>query len=240
MNTPELAQQLFARDRLLHIDMSEALRRGEGRLVCAEPDGALVYLPAPNIYFHSAYTPECADRLFARMDEPYEFVATHQRFAAERLLAGREAFLEGFCCNAAYVRPEPPVVGNSCEIRTLGADALDFVSAHYHLVDDPEYLRSILLRNQMLGAFVDGQPAGFIGIHEEGTMGLLEVLPEYRRRGIARALENAMIAKLLAQGAVPFGQVYEGNEPSLRLQQSLGLQCSAFEICWCSGSAAPA
>ena len=32
----------------------------------------------------------------------------------------------------------------------------------------------------MLGAFVDGELAGFIGRHDQGALGVLEVLPEYR------------------------------------------------------------
>lgn len=40
----------------------------------------------------------------------------------------------------------------------------------------------------MLGAFLRDRPAGFIGLHEEGSMGMPEVLPEFRRMGVARAL----------------------------------------------------
>ncbi|MFQ7452543.1 MAG: GNAT family N-acetyltransferase [Flavonifractor plautii] len=38
----------------------------------------------------------------------------------------------------------------------------------------------------MLGAFVDGTLAGFAGFHGEGSIGLLEVLPAYRRRGLGK------------------------------------------------------
>ena len=38
------------------------------------------------------------------------------------------------------------------------------------------------------GAFVDGQLAGFVGEHSEGSMGMLEIFPAYRRRGLGYSL----------------------------------------------------
>ena len=45
---------------------------------------------------------------------------------------------------------------------------------------------------------------GFIGIHTEGAMGMLEVLPAYRRRGIASALTSRLAFETFARGRVPF------------------------------------
>ena len=51
-------------------------------------------------------------------------------------------------------------------------------------------------------------------------MGLLEVLPNY--------LTNLE----LSRGHIPYGQVFDGNEPSLALQRSLGYQRSAGLMYW--------
>ena len=52
-------------------------------------------------------------------------------------------------------------------------------------------------------------------------MGLLEILPEYRRLGLAYALEAHLINHLLSLGRVPFCQVALYNEASIRLQKKL-------------------
>ena len=57
----------------------------------------------------------------------------------------------------------------------------------------PEYVEDRLKAGVIFGAFVDGRLAGFVGEHHEGSMGMLEVVPEFRRRGIAQALEAALI-----------------------------------------------
>ncbi|MFQ9917932.1 MAG: GNAT family N-acetyltransferase [Flavonifractor plautii] len=54
----------------------------------------------------------------------------------------------------------------------------------------------------MLGAFVDGTLAGFAGFHGEGSIGLLEVLPAYRRRGLGEALLRGAVRLALERGAV--------------------------------------
>ena len=73
---------------------------------------------------------------------------------------------------------------------------------------------------------------GFIGEHLEGSMGILYVFPEYRRRGFGTALERCLIARTLEKGLIPFGQVEKDNRNSLRLQEKLGMTCSDDLIVW--------
>ena len=82
------------------------------------------------------------------------------------------------------------------------------------------------------GAFVGGALAGFIGTHAEGSMGMLEIFPEYRRRGLGCALEAGLIRRLLERGEIPFCQVIEGNEASMRLQEKLGMTFSDEPVYW--------
>ena len=77
--------------------------------------------------------------------------------------------------------------------------------------------------------YLDGKLVGYIGRHAEGSMGILEVSPEYRRRKIAKALETYMINLSLEIGHTPFAQVVVGNEKSVALQESLGM-CFAKEL----------
>ena len=86
------------------------------------------------------------------------------------------------------------------------------------------------------GAFAGGELAGFIGKHEEGSVGLLFVFPEFRRMGIAEALERNYVNRELAEGNVAYGQIFVGNTPSRQLQEKLGMDFSDKFICWCGKS----
>ena len=63
-------------------------------------------------------------------------------------------------------------------------------------------------------------------------MGLLEVLPQFRRRGLAEALEAALIGRQLGKGALPYAQVRIGNTASEALQEKLGLTFDRRVLYW--------
>ena len=92
----------------------------------------------------------------------------------------------------------------------------------------------MLFRSEMFGIDENGRLAAFAGTHAEGSMGMLEVLPDYRRRGMGEALEACLIARQLEKGWVPFCQIFDGNEPSLRLQKKLGLKLASGRLYWIS------
>ena len=71
----------------------------------------------------------------------------------------------------------------------------------------------------MTGAFLDGVLAGLIGIHEEGSIGMLEVLPAYRRRGLGYALEAGAIRRALK--AVSYTHLCRGAQGRRGIQTEL-------------------
>jgi len=75
-------------------------------------------------------------------------------------------------------------------------------------------------------------PFAFIGLHDDFSMGMLFVLPEYRRMGWAERLERALTAKVLEMGELPYGHVFIDNENSLRLQEKLGFTRCSDKVFW--------
>ena len=55
---------------------------------------------------------------------------------------------------------------------------------------------------------------------------MLEVLPQYQRKGLALALQNAMSNELKKQGAYVYGQIIQNNVASFALQKKSG-----FTVC---------
>ena len=70
-------------------------------------------------------------------------------------------------------------------------------------------------------------------MHAEGSIRMLFVSPNYRRRRIGIALETYMINLGLERGERPtHGQVEIGNDASKGLQEALGLCFSKGRIYW--------
>ena len=74
----------------------------------------------------------------------------------------------------------------------------------------------------MIGGFEEGRLVGFVGEHPHGAMGMLEVLPEARRRGWGSALAAAKVRQLLGEGRLPWAEVWPDNDASLALELSMG------------------
>lgn len=128
-------------------------------------------------------------------------------------------------------------VDNSRDIRVLGPGYAETILRHYSHPDylAPGELERMLGSRRVLGGFEDGRLVGFIGEHEDGSLGLLEVFPESRRRGWGSALVATKANRQLAAGFTPWAQVWPGNEASLSLMASLGfVECATGQMWFCS------
>ena len=81
---------------------------------------------------------------------------------------------------------------------------------------------------------IRGYTFGVFGgrIEGEGTIGFVEVIKEYRRLGIAQALEQYLMQKLIAENEIIYLQVEVDNYPSMRLHEKLGYERSDDIITW--------
>ena len=97
---------------------------------------------------------------------------------------------------------------------------------------DISYIENRLKSNAMLGAFMNNDLCGFIGNHAEGSIGMLEVFPEYMEKDIGSALQIAATNAALADKRYPYGQVVETNLASTALQRKLGFELSKDKVYW--------
>jgi tRNA (guanine37-N1)-methyltransferase len=216
------------RDPLLHTDMIEALRCGLGFVAAAEEKGVLLSVDEGYCGMLSCADEDTALRLLAGRSFP--LLAIHQSAQEETLCRalGMETWMR--CLQAVYERECPPAF-DAASIRPLTMEHLDFLTANYRR-EDSEYLAWLLERQALFGAFREGEPVGVIGKHAEGSMGLLEVLPAWRRQGVGEALERFLIARELREGNRPYCHVFFDNAASLALQRKLGLTITEEKILW--------
>lgn len=220
-------------NKTLYVNLLEVLRRGSAQVLDGGEDGILLYEQGCGAHMMSARDKGAFARLMAQVPEGCGLFVGHELWYKDRA-AERLGLKDGqICYSAAYWKREPlPVPEFGGELRLLGQEHAEFVNEHY---DDSfggvEYIRRAIRRG-MLGAFVDGELVGFAGFHEEGSIGMLEVLPGYRRRGLGEVLERGAIDLALERGQYPFGQIIEGNEASLALQRKVGMEISEERMFW--------
>lgn len=236
-------QNVLNRDPVLYLDMTETVRRGIGTILYASPTAALVGIISPD---HPSVFGTClmsctdmdAARLLCGLLPARDnlLIAAHEEFYLP-LLKERfnlDFFLGGPSFQAAYLDDTSyPAPSSTLIVRQLTVDDLPQVTANYKQ-EGEDYLRSLLERGQLFGGFQEDTMVGFVGRHEEGSIGLLEIFPSYRRRGFATELERYMINQELSLNHVPFGQVLTDNAPSLALQHSLGMTFSKEPLYWLS------
>ena len=142
----------------------------------------------------------------------------------------------GTCYQACYTRRESLRVRHR-DIRPLTMDALDHITGRYPACDR-EYLKPRILAGAMFGVFTEGEeiyPAGFIGLHEDGSMGMLYVEETHRRQGLASSLEGWLVNRHLNRGEIPYCRVPEDNVAGLRLQEKLNLCLCEEPMWWLTG-----
>ena len=136
------------------------------------------------------------------------------------------------CYNCAYIKRDKIDFTSPYEIRTLDISFKDMICSNYDL-GGPEEIEEQLSSGRMIGAFSEsGELMGFIGTHMDGSVGMLFVFPEFRRLGVAYALEAELINRLLDTGHIPYCHIISDNSPSLALQRKLGYTVSDKMVYW--------
>lgn len=223
------------RDIMTNIDMLEVLQMPKAKVLAANDHGVLVshgdlFLLAHEPGFATEFLPQITQTM---PFNPEQLIVLHSDELRETLERdhGFQTVME--CRHAVYrsTKPIPYTLPEGAVIRKLDERYVDFVHMHYHMVDDIDYIRE-RINEDMFGVFFVDEIVGFAGTHDERSMGMLEILPEYRRLGLAYALEAHLINHLLSLGRVAFCQVAVYNEASIKLQQKMGLAISERVIYW--------
>ena len=127
-------------------------------------------------------------------------------------------------CMQFALPPDVPVEADEEGIVDLHPEQAEYIHAHYSYRDvvTVAYLRERIGRAPAVGVMVDGQLAGFVMTHEELTMGVMHVLPEYRRLGLATRLNAALVRRMRALGLPCLVEIVHDNTASLGLAASAG------------------
>ncbi len=224
------AMEYLSHDPLLHMDMLEAIRRGNAEIMYAASGGVLLKERYSGAYMLSSRDMVLGKKLIDSLQEP-ELIEVHQQEMALYAFK-RHDFLDKLeCFQAVYMKEQKPEITMGLEIRRPAPGEMEVIKENYNKISEEELSKVNELGNLYVGV-KDKKMIGFVGSQLEGSIGLLEVFPEFRRCGYGMELEKHMICLMLDKGYVPFGQVASHNEKSLAMQKKLGLEISKDMLYW--------
>ena len=227
----KVIKKLSAKKRIF-IHMMETLSRGLGEVLYAEGKNVLIYLPEIGNAMLNAEDEEHLEKMLPLIPKA---VSEHSIVTVTDRWNERVSEILGYhgsmlCSQACYTRGEPLPVRHK-DIRQLTVEEVPYVAEHYHLGDEI-YVRERIAAGDVFGIYIEGKLCGFIGCHNDGSMGMLYVEDAYRRQGLAASLEGYLINKQREQGMIPYAHIVNGNEASIQLQERLGLNLSDPAIWW--------
>ena len=214
-----------------YLGIDRVLKRGTGEIMEDQPGALLVRDTVSDACFLACESAATGLSMLDRHASRGINLLMVSDAALGRIAFERYGFSEGFECFQVAYYGERPVVEPLLNVREADRHDLPRLTQCYHLIS-PEEMAMVVDRKSLLLGYVGDRLAGFIGEHLEGSMGLLYVLPEFRRRGLATALEKHYIARTMDRGFVPFGQVKKDNLESLMLQKKLGMTQSDNLTWW--------
>lgn len=236
---PDLYEKYVQKERLLeqlsknkrnNIHLMESLSRGKGEILYAQGKNLLIYLRECDNCMISAENEEIGQKMLSLVPSAAKWMVTSQEFLNDMICRQFDFQVYHACYQACYTKREPLPVRHK-DIRLLTIADVGYVSANYQIGGE-DYIRERIRAKAMYGAFVEEKLAGFAGIHDDGSLGMLFVEETYRRRGLGEALEAYVINRQREMGYIPYAHITAGNEASLRLQERLGLYLSGDTIWW--------
>lgn len=173
------------------------------------------------VYFYSENEEEFRKLLKKFKDEKNFAVVNDWQFPI--ITEGKEAEWM-LSCMKFYLPEKKKIHNTDLNVRELSTKMAEYIYKNYDYqkFTNIEYLEDRIEKNGGFGFFLANEMVGWVMTHDDGAIGVLHVMENHRKKGYARILMNAIINKLREERKVPFLQIEENNESSLRLVKKLG------------------
>lgn len=233
MLTKTEAISLLSEDFDKNVGLIQVLKHEDNAdLLYADYDGVAVR-NGDGLILISVNKPSAKDKISAVINQAYCLMSTDEDFAIclrkKFKIEGLKKCYQAFWANSEKIAENPDITID----KLLATDYnIKAVLDNYRLPMTYGEVKTAIEKRGMFGAYVDGSLAGFIGIHSELSMGMLEVFPEYRKRGIGSSLLKKDINYCLSNGVTPFCHVVYGNENSYRLCSKIGVKFYDGFVFW--------
>ena len=228
---------LLMKDQALGADILEAVRRDTADIIYDSENVLLVKIKDSSVFFHIGGGEEGREslKLVFPDEDGFSLVVAHDLEIREYLMNEMGYINDRGCYQAVYEGGRIPVDSQLTFHKPLEEDFEKFRSTYG--IGNDEMKRELFDSPDFFGTYITDDEGrekmvGYVGEHLEGSIGMLYVFPEFRKRGYAYEMQAFMLNRAIDKGAIPFGQIYEDNEASLALSHKMGLTFSRSLLYW--------
>ena len=208
------------------------LRRGKARILKARGDQVIAWNEEAGVLELCLDSRQMGEELYEYASHDCRRLLLHNCEAFNEYLIEEKGYrLLAVCYQSVYTQKTNLPVAHK-DIRRLSLEDLSYVSANYGQGREEEYLKERIRHGEMFGAYVENKLAGFSGMHDDGSLGILYVDPAYRRLKLGSSLASFLVNKALERGGLPYAQIRVENEASLKMQEGMGLYLGKKKIFW--------
>lgn len=208
------------KEKVLHFDMIDALRRGSAMILYEGEHGVALWERQSGCYQLSAAAPESAQALLAMLPETDCVVWLHQKALLHALQEKQNKLAAAEYYQAVYTRAVPFANTREWPLRKCTA------SEAKKMLEEAGMDQENLRLDSFYGIAEKEGLSGVIGMHQSGSMDALYVRKACRRKGIAEALEKDCINRLLCTGKPAYCRILAQDKTTYALQEKLGLRIS--------------
>lgn len=125
-------------------------------------------------------------------------------------------------CFLYVLRPGRLVIDRTHRVSRLRPEDAPLIARAWPYGRSPDHILRRIRNGPGYCIRRQGAPVAWALTHDDGSMGFLHVLEQYRHQGMARTLTTALSERLLRLGAQPFMYIVTTNRASLRLTAGMG------------------
>lgn len=216
---------------LHHINMIESIKQHHANIIRSDIHGVVLFDVPSETHMISCDSLEDYERLLQDIEEIREcevFQSWAKSYVQEKYrLIHRDTYYQ-----AAFLKEDSTANSNPVlKIRLLDENDIPLVKTFYP-TNDYSYVIQRLKEGTLFGGFLNDEVIGFIGIHDEGSIGLLAVVEKHKRKGYGLMLMDFIIQHFLGNNRVPYSQISHTNQASILLHQKAGMEISKDVIEW--------
>ncbi len=214
----------LSRDKIRNINLinfikqyniSSINRIGNTYLIRGTSDHSWVYISSKNIS-------EFKD-IIKFLNDKDEYFAIMEDWMLPYILKNKKILWKISCIKLFY--PENKFIPKTgTNINDLSPEYAEYIynNSKYQDYLSIEYIRERINQGISIGIFEDNKLIAWMMTHDDGAMGFLHVLSEYRGRGYGQDISFEMIKRLRKQNKISFVHIEENNIPSMSLALKAG------------------
>jgi len=122
------------------------------------------------------------------------------------------------------LNPDVIIPKNKITITELSPNDASYLYMNFDYSEytNVAYIKERINKSVSAAVRIQDKLVAWAAIHDDGAIGMLHVLPQFRRQGLAKEVTIYIINKLRGLGKLPFAHIEENNFKSINLVESLG------------------